>query len=87
MKERYLSKTPIIKFVYLSKCNMILPCIFWKFLMKVFMNLSSIHLYKDFEGYVVFVVVLCGPIPSGGEGVLPIGSKIQFFPQIPFDPK
>ena len=28
MKERYLSKTPFLRFVYLSKCKIDLPCIF-----------------------------------------------------------
>ena len=28
MKERYLSKTPNVTFVYLSKCNIKLPCFF-----------------------------------------------------------
>ena len=28
MKERYLSKTPFLTFVYISKCNINLPCYF-----------------------------------------------------------
>ena len=31
MKERYLSKTPFLTFVYLSKCNINLPCFFGNF--------------------------------------------------------
>ena len=40
MKERYLSKTPNVTLIYLSKCNIKL---FWKFQKKVFVNRSNEH--------------------------------------------
>ena len=41
MKERYLSKTPFLTFVYLSRYNINLPCIFGNFEGRFFMNRSS----------------------------------------------
>ena len=43
MKERYLSKTPNLTFVYLSKCNIKLPCIFGNSKKKKFLNRSNAH--------------------------------------------
>ena len=49
MKEQYLSKTPFLTFVYISKCNINLPEYFGNS-KKVFVNRSS--------GYVVYVYLL-----------------------------
>ena len=38
MKERCLSKTPFLRFVYLSKFKINLPCIFWNSPKKVFIE-------------------------------------------------
>ena len=43
MKERYLSKTCNVTFVYLSKCNIKQPGIFGNSKKKVFVNRSSGH--------------------------------------------
>ena len=43
MKERYLSKTPNVTFVYLSKCNIKLPGIFGNSKKKVFVNRSTVQ--------------------------------------------
>ena len=56
MKERYLSKTPYLTFVYLSKCNINLPC-FLDIPKKVFMNRSIVQvvpekMLTEFEGNV-----------------------------------
>ena len=43
MKEQYLSKTPFLRFVYLSKCKINLPCIVGNSQISFFMNGSSVH--------------------------------------------
>ena len=51
MKERYLSKTPFLTFVYLSKCNIKLPCFFGNSKKKVFVNWSSGHVSNRSQIY------------------------------------
>ena len=45
MKEQYLSKTPNETFVYLSKCNIKLPCYFINSKKRVFVNRSSVYFF------------------------------------------
>ena len=44
MRERYLSKTPFLTIVYISKCNINLPGFFGNSKKKVFVNRSSVHI-------------------------------------------
>ena len=56
MKERYLSKTLNVTFVYLSKCNIKLAGFFWKFQKNVFVNRSTGMFVAVFERYFLLMV-------------------------------
>ena len=51
MKEWYLSKTPFLTFVYISKCNINLPCYFGNSKKKVFVNRSNVHHGEVFSAH------------------------------------
>ena len=59
---------------------MFIRCILYIYIKTMY----TIDLHTDFEGYGVFVVVLCGPIPSGGWGRGPTGWFKN--PTFPADP-
>ena len=58
MKERYLSKTPNVTFVHLSKCNIKLPGIFGNSKKRFFVNRSTGHTLQNYN-FILRVWFVC----------------------------